>query len=46
LCLEGEGALLYGEQAMLIKKGQSVFIPAGMGPFKLAGMMEVLKTTL
>ena len=46
LCLEGEGALLFGEQAMPIKKGQSVFIPAGMGLFKLAGMMEVLKTTL
>lgn len=46
LCLEGEGALLYGEQAMALKKGQSVFIPAGMGTFKLAGMMEVLKTTL
>ena len=29
-----------------MKKGQSVFIPAGMGAFKLAGMMEVLKTTL
>lgn len=46
LCLEGEGALLYGEQAMPLRKGQSIFIPAGMGAFKLAGMMEVLRTTL
>ena len=46
LCLEGEGALLWGDRAMALKKGQSVFIPAGMGAFKLAGMMEVLKTTL
>ncbi|MBR5224109.1 MAG: class I mannose-6-phosphate isomerase [Clostridia bacterium] len=46
LCLEGEGALLYGEKAMPVKKGESIFIPAGMGKYKLAGMMQVLKTTL
>lgn len=46
LCLEGEGALLYGEKAMAVKKGESIFIPAGMGKYKLAGMMQVLKTTL
>ena len=46
LCLEGEGALLWGENAMPLKKGDSVFVPAGMGLFKLAGMMKILKTTL
>ena len=46
LCLEGEGALLWGESAMPLKKGQSVFVPAGLGGFKLAGMMEILRTTL
>ena len=46
LCLSGEGALLFGDRAMPLAKGQSVFVPAGMGLFKLAGMMEVLKTTL
>ena len=46
LCLSGEGALLFGDRAMPLSKGQSIFIPAGMGQFKLAGMMEVLKTTL
>ena len=46
LCLEGEGALLWGENAMPVKKGQSLFLPAGLGPVKLAGMMQVLKTTL
>jgi len=46
LCLEGEGALLWGESAMPMRKGQSVFLPAGLGAFRLAGMMQVLKTTL
>jgi len=31
---------------MPLKKGQSVFVPAGLGGFKLAGMMEILRTTL
>lgn len=46
LCLSGEGAILWGGNAMAIKKGQSLFLPAGMGGFKLAGMMQVLRTTL
>ena len=46
LCLEGDGALLWGDNAMPVQKGDSIFIPAGLGPFKLAGMMQALKTTL
>lgn len=46
LCLSGEGALLWGDEAMAIRKGQSIFLPAGFGAFRLAGMMQLLRTTL
>ena len=46
LCLSGEGALLCGGEQMTIKKGQSVFLPAGMGAYQLTGAMRLLRTTL
>ncbi len=45
-CLDGEGALLWGGEAMPMKKGQTVFVPAGMGLFKLAGMMHILRAAI
>ena len=46
LCLEGEGALLCGGESLALAKGQSVFLPAGMGACRLAGEMRLLRTTL
>ena len=46
LCLHGEGAILAGGESLPIAKGQSLFIPAGMGDYRLAGDMTLLRTTL
>ena len=46
LCLEGEGALLCGGESLALAKGQSVFLPAGMGACRLAGKMRLLRTTM
>lgn len=46
LCLEGKGAILCGGQSVPVEKGQSVFLPAGMGAYQLAGDMRLLKTML
>ena len=46
LCLHGEGAILAGGESLPIAKGQSLFIPAGMGDYRLAGDMTMLRTTL
>jgi len=46
LCLSGEGALVCEGRSLAIEKGQSVFVPAGMGKFRLAGRMKLLRTTL
>ena len=42
----GEGAILAGGESLPIAKGQSLFIPAGMGDYRLAGDMTLLRTTL
>ena len=44
LVLEGEGALTCGTQRLLLKKGSSVFIPAGKGSYTLEGKMDLLET--
>ena len=46
VCLEGKGAILCGGQSVPVEKGQSVFLPAGMGAYQLAGDMRLLKTML
>ena len=46
LCLSGEGALITGGESLALHKGESVFLPAGMGAYRLAGSMELLRTTL
>ncbi len=42
LCLAGEGAVLWDGQAVALRQGQSVFLPAGLGAYSLAGEMELL----
>ena len=44
LVLEGEGTLKHQGEAYAVKKGQSVFLPAGMGTYELTGRMQVLRT--
>lgn len=46
LCFDGAGAILQGGERMMVPKGQSVFLPAGMGEYQLEGRMTLLKTTL
>ncbi len=46
LALEGEGTLECCGEALLFIKGDSVFIPAGAGEFKITGHLEVLETRI
>lgn len=46
LVLEGEGYLSHQEKNLKLVKGDSVFIPAGLGNYKVNGKMKVLLTTL
>lgn len=46
LCLEGGGSLRYAGGMLPVLRGDSIFIPAGMGEFSLYGDMKVLDTTL
>ncbi len=46
LCLDGAGALIFGAESLPIEKGRSVYLPAGMGAYQLAGDMVLLKTRL
>ncbi len=45
LCLDGEAVLLNGEVELVsIKKGGSVFVPAGMGKYTIKGKCKILFT--
>ena len=44
LVLEGEGTLKHQGETYAVKKGQSVFLPAGMGAYTLNGRMKALRT--
>ncbi len=46
LVLDGEGEVRAGEEQMTVKKGDSVFLPAGLGEYELEGTIEGLLTTL
>ncbi len=46
LCIAGEGELIYGENSMPFTKGDSIFIPAGMGSYRVEGKCEYLLTTV
>ena len=46
LVMAGEGVLEYRDGEMKLTKGQSVFIPAGMGKMRLSGGLELMKTKL
>ena len=42
LCLEGEGEILCGEDRYAIAKGDSYFIPAGLGKYEIKGNLTVI----
>ena len=42
LVLEGTGSIRHGETTMEMKKGDSFFIPAGLGDYTVSGKCEIL----
>lgn len=47
ICLDGEAALLKeGKPELTLKKGDSVFVPAGYGSYTVKGSCRLLKTTV
>lgn len=44
LCLSGEAELLYGNTSLPLSTGDSIFVPAGVGAYKIQGKCEVLFT--
>ncbi len=46
LIMEGEGALTCGNEKMSLKKGDSVFIPAGFGEYTISGKIQILETEI
>ena len=44
LCLDGEGELQCGAHRLAVRKGDSVFLPAGSGETVLRGRMTLLQT--
>lgn len=44
LVLDGEGRLICGTQEIELKKGSSIFIPAGKGNYTINGKLEILET--
>lgn len=43
-CVEGEGKIKYSNGEELIRKGDSILIPASLGKYELIGSMKILKT--
>lgn len=46
LCLEGSGEVKSGKESLTMKKGESLFIPAGKGVFTVSGKIKLLETRL
>ena len=46
LCVEGEGVLESAQGGLPFRKGDSLFLPAGMGAYKLTGRCTLLLTTI
>ncbi len=46
LIMAGEGTLTCGAETLVIKKGDSVFIPAGFGEFTVGGRLQILETEI
>ncbi|MCR4890944.1 MAG: class I mannose-6-phosphate isomerase [Lachnospiraceae bacterium] len=46
LCVNGRGVLKCGQEEMAVKKGDSIFLPAGAGDYVLEGALEAILTTV
>lgn len=46
VCAEGEGTLTVNNETYNIKKGDSYFIPAGTGEYKISGKITVFETKI
>jgi len=46
LVLEGEGELKTQGENMPIKKGESVFLPAGLGEYEVLGRLKIMETRI
>lgn len=44
LVLDGKGELICGERKFELRKGSSIFIPAGKGNYTIKGKLEILET--
>lgn len=42
LCLDGDGDIIYNNEKFSFSKGESYFIPAGIGEFKITGNLEII----
>lgn len=46
VCIDGNGVLEYGEETVTLYKGDSLFLPAGLGEYRLMGKISVLETKI
>ena len=46
LCLDGEAGLNAGGKTYRIGKGETVFLPAGLGAYAISGQADLLLTYL
>ena len=46
LCLEGDGYLICGEERFPIRRGDSYFLPAGMGEYGVEGRLTLIHSEL
>lgn len=46
LCIDDTAALLWGEDALPLRKGDSVFLPAGFGDYQIVGKADIIQTTI
>lgn len=46
VCIDGNGVLVSGDEAVTLYKGDSLFLPAGLGECKILGKLCVLETKI
>lgn len=46
LCVDGAGSLLYGNEKYPVERGDSYFLPAGMGEYRVSGDMTLIASRL
>ena len=46
LCLDGAATLTWGDGSMSVAKGESVFVPAGLGAFAVSDGADIVVSTL